>query len=132
MNINAVGRTQEYTELEQEPPAIISEARQPSNWPNQGRIVVENLFVKYAKDAPLEVRESGDSVYHDAAFETKCGRRETQLSREMSPSKLIRSKKLVLLVRHQIADPCMYSCFEGERGQGKLHFRSPCCGLFKS
>ncbi|KAI8803966.1 P-loop containing nucleoside triphosphate hydrolase protein [Cladochytrium replicatum] len=62
MNMNAVERIQEYTELEQEPPAIIPEARPPTNWPNQGRIVVENLSVKYAKDAPIEERASLESV----------------------------------------------------------------------
>ncbi|KAJ3171396.1 hypothetical protein HK101_011253 [Irineochytrium annulatum] len=52
MSMNSVERCQEYLELEQEAPAIIDNHRPPSNWPSEGRILIDNLVMKYAPDLP--------------------------------------------------------------------------------
>jgi ABC-type multidrug transport system fused ATPase/permease subunit len=66
-----VERIIEYTDLPQEPPAIIESQRPPAYWPssaaNTSLVVVEDLTVKYAPDLP--------SVLQDVSFELKAGER---------------------------------------------------------
>ncbi|ORZ04563.1 ABC transporter type 1, transmembrane domain-containing protein [Lobosporangium transversale] len=56
MNLNSVERVAEYMDLEEEPPAIIEGSRPPASWPHAGQIVVENLVMKYAPDAPAVIK----------------------------------------------------------------------------
>jgi len=51
MQINAVERTEEYSNLEQEAPPIVSESRPPSDWPRNGEIRVSDMTLKYASAA---------------------------------------------------------------------------------
>ncbi|CAG8566092.1 12437_t:CDS:2, partial [Acaulospora colombiana] len=62
MNLNAVERVSEFSEIPQEAPAII-EPRPPANWPHDGAISVQNLEVKYASDF--------DPVLHQISFSVK-------------------------------------------------------------
>eukprot|EP00842_Homolaphlyctis_polyrhiza_P006113 jgi/Hompol1/6502/HPOL_003284-RA len=48
----AVERVEEYSRLEQEPPAIVDDFRPPENWPSEGKVVVRDLSIKYAPDLP--------------------------------------------------------------------------------
>lgn len=52
MAMNSVERVEEYSKLEQEPPAIIPGHRPPENWPTQGRVQVVDLTLKYAPELP--------------------------------------------------------------------------------
>ncbi|KAF9113681.1 hypothetical protein BGX27_001044 [Mortierella sp. AM989] len=56
MNLNSVERVTEYMNLEEEPPAIIEGSRPPASWPHAGEIVVDNLVMKYASDAPAVIK----------------------------------------------------------------------------
>ncbi|KAJ7843057.1 hypothetical protein B0H14DRAFT_2359165 [Mycena olivaceomarginata] len=71
LDLNSVERIIEYTDLPQEPPAIIESQRPPAYWPssaaNTSLVVVEDLTVKYAPDLP--------SVLQDVSFELKAGER---------------------------------------------------------
>ncbi|CAG8459975.1 16431_t:CDS:10 [Acaulospora morrowiae] len=62
MSLNAVERVSEFSEIPQEPPAII-EPRPPANWPHSGSISVQNLEVKYASDS--------EPVLHRISFSVK-------------------------------------------------------------
>ncbi|KAJ3072963.1 hypothetical protein HDU98_002550 [Podochytrium sp. JEL0797] len=54
MNMNAVERVSEYTEIEVEQAAIIESNRPPLNWPSKGALTVSNLEMRYAPDqAPV-------------------------------------------------------------------------------
>ncbi|KAI9339377.1 P-loop containing nucleoside triphosphate hydrolase protein [Obelidium mucronatum] len=48
MNMNAVERVDEYSEIEQERPSVIESNRPPSNWPHEGAITVSNLEMRYS------------------------------------------------------------------------------------
>jgi ABC-type multidrug transport system fused ATPase/permease subunit len=52
MAMNSVERVMEYTEIEQEPPAIMENNRPPQNWPENGVVEVRNLSIRYAKELP--------------------------------------------------------------------------------
>ncbi|GJJ75089.1 hypothetical protein EMPS_07447 [Entomortierella parvispora] len=65
MNLNSVERVAEYMNLEEEPAAIIEGSRPPASWPYAGEIVVKNLTMKYAPDAP--------SVIKNVSFKIKAG-----------------------------------------------------------
>ncbi|KAJ3359817.1 hypothetical protein HDU91_004794 [Kappamyces sp. JEL0680] len=52
MNMNSVERVNEFSAIEQEPPAIIDNHRPPQNWPHQGAIQVRDLSMRYAQDLP--------------------------------------------------------------------------------
>jgi len=65
MNLNSVERVAEYMNLEEEPAAIIKGYRPPASWPYAGEIVVENLTMKYALEAP--------SVIKNVSFKIKAG-----------------------------------------------------------
>ncbi|KAJ7041095.1 P-loop containing nucleoside triphosphate hydrolase protein [Mycena alexandri] len=71
LDLNSVERIVEYTELAQDPPAIIESHRPPAYWPssaaNRSLVVVENLYLKYAPDLP--------AVLHGVSFELKAGER---------------------------------------------------------
>jgi ABC-type multidrug transport system fused ATPase/permease subunit len=56
MAMNAVERVEEYTRLEQEPPAI-QDLRPPADWPNKGRVHVKDLTIKYAPELPEVLKE---------------------------------------------------------------------------
>ena len=57
--MTAVERVLEYCVLDQEPPAQVpADRRPPSNWPSEGRIVFENVSMRYSNDenSPLALR----------------------------------------------------------------------------
>ncbi|KAJ2961221.1 hypothetical protein NQZ79_g3555 [Umbelopsis isabellina] len=49
ISFNAVERIEEYTEIDQEAPAITT-PRPPSSWPHEGNIEVRNLHARYSDD----------------------------------------------------------------------------------
>ncbi|KAH8548101.1 P-loop containing nucleoside triphosphate hydrolase protein [Umbelopsis sp. PMI_123] len=59
LSFNSVERVVEYTELDQEPPAIV-QPRPTSTWPEQGIIEFNNLYAKYAPDL--------ETVLHSISF----------------------------------------------------------------
>ncbi|KAJ3024988.1 UNVERIFIED_CONTAM: hypothetical protein HDU68_007583 [Siphonaria sp. JEL0065] len=63
MSMNAVERVDEYSAIEQEPPAIIPGNRPPPLWPSHGEIHVRNLSLKYQPDLP--------NVLHNVSFTTR-------------------------------------------------------------
>ena len=62
-NIVSVERIKEYSEIEQEAPAIIDSNRPLDNWPQQGNIVFKNYSTRYRVDLDL--------VLKDLSFEVK-------------------------------------------------------------
>ncbi|KAF9118109.1 hypothetical protein BGW39_001468, partial [Mortierella sp. 14UC] len=60
--MNSVERVVEYMDLEAEPPAIIQGSRPPASWPHKGEIVVKNLTMKYAPDAPEVIKNISFTV----------------------------------------------------------------------
>ena len=50
VSMNGVERMLEYTELTPEKPAIVEKNRPPGDWPQQGAISVEGLWVRYRAD----------------------------------------------------------------------------------
>ncbi|KAJ3014849.1 UNVERIFIED_CONTAM: hypothetical protein HDU68_000103 [Siphonaria sp. JEL0065] len=69
MTMTSVERLQEYTFLEQERPSVVEGRDVASSWPSNGAITIENLGIKYNRDAPLAVDiprkltiSSGESV----------------------------------------------------------------------
>ncbi|KAJ7725290.1 hypothetical protein DFH07DRAFT_970902 [Mycena maculata] len=71
LDLNSVERIIEYTDLPQEPPAIIESHRPPAYWPssakNSSLVIVEDLNIKYAPELP--------SVLQNVSFELKAGER---------------------------------------------------------
>jgi ABC-type multidrug transport system fused ATPase/permease subunit len=63
MDLNSVERVQEYLELEQEPPTIITNSRPSAAWPTEGCVSVNNLHIRYAPDL--------ETVLRGVTFETK-------------------------------------------------------------
>jgi len=63
MDLNSVERIQEYLELEQEPPTIITNARPSAAWPTEGCLSINNLHIRYAPDL--------ETVLRGLTFETK-------------------------------------------------------------
>ncbi|KAJ3384810.1 hypothetical protein HDU92_003409 [Lobulomyces angularis] len=57
MNMNSVERIQEYSCIEQEPPAIIENQRPPSNWPSAGEVEVKDLVIRYAPELPAVLKK---------------------------------------------------------------------------
>ncbi|KAJ3215679.1 hypothetical protein HDU67_000147 [Dinochytrium kinnereticum] len=56
MCMNSIERLYEYTQIEQEAPAIVPTNRPPQNWPSEGRISIQDLRFKYAPDLPEVLR----------------------------------------------------------------------------
>ncbi|KAJ3316299.1 hypothetical protein HDU76_001906 [Blyttiomyces sp. JEL0837] len=56
MAMNAVERVEEYSTLEQEPPAIVNTYRPSPSWPNTGAIQVRNLTVRYGPSQPAVLK----------------------------------------------------------------------------
>ncbi|KAL6841672.1 hypothetical protein ACP4OV_028501 [Aristida adscensionis] len=54
--IISVERIKQYMHLPSEPPAIIEENRPPITWPQEGRIDLEDLKVKYRLNTPLVLK----------------------------------------------------------------------------
>ncbi|XP_062229045.1 ABC transporter C family member 8-like isoform X2 [Phragmites australis] len=54
--IISVERIKQYMHLPSEPPAIIPENRPPSSWPQEGRIDLQDLKVRYRPNAPLVLK----------------------------------------------------------------------------
>ncbi|TFK56635.1 pleiotropic drug resistance ABC transporter [Heliocybe sulcata] len=53
LNFNSVERIVEYLDVPQEAPAVIEEKTPPAYWPStNGRLIVDNLVVRYAPDLP--------------------------------------------------------------------------------
>jgi ABC-type multidrug transport system fused ATPase/permease subunit len=62
MAMNSVERVEEYTAIEQEPPAIIEENRPSLEWPQEGVIEVKGLCMRYAPDLPDVLKNISFSV----------------------------------------------------------------------
>ncbi|KAI9593640.1 P-loop containing nucleoside triphosphate hydrolase protein, partial [Syncephalis fuscata] len=60
--MNSIERINEYLTLEQEPPAIIEHNRPPSNWPEHGKVEVQDLSIRYATDQSPVIRDLSFSV----------------------------------------------------------------------
>ncbi|KAK7205031.1 P-loop containing nucleoside triphosphate hydrolase protein [Myxozyma melibiosi] len=52
MNMNSAERVEEYLQLDQEAPDVVSDFRPPSGWPLKGAIEVSGLSLRYAPDLP--------------------------------------------------------------------------------
>lgn len=62
MNMNSVERLQEYMDVDQEPPYEIEETKPPALWPQQGRIDVKNVSLRYAPNLPQVIKNVSFSV----------------------------------------------------------------------
>ncbi|KAG0307031.1 hypothetical protein BGZ98_001224 [Dissophora globulifera] len=56
MELNAIERITEYTDMAQEPPAVIEGRRPPAAWPTGGSIEVKDLEMKYAPELETVLR----------------------------------------------------------------------------
>ncbi|KAG2181050.1 hypothetical protein INT43_008632 [Umbelopsis isabellina] len=63
MDLNSVERIQEYLELDEEPPTIITNSRPSAAWPTEGKLSIKNLHIRYASDL--------ETVLRGLTFETK-------------------------------------------------------------
>ncbi|TVU07887.1 hypothetical protein EJB05_41262 [Eragrostis curvula] len=54
--IISVERIKQYMHLPPEPPAIIPEHRPPTSWPQEGRIDLQDLKIRYRPNAPLVLK----------------------------------------------------------------------------
>ncbi|CAH1439035.1 unnamed protein product [Lactuca virosa] len=54
--IISVERVNQYMHLPSEAPLIIEENRPPSNWPDEGKVEIQDLQIRYRPDAPLVLR----------------------------------------------------------------------------
>ncbi|GJN38645.1 hypothetical protein PR202_gb27707 [Eleusine coracana subsp. coracana] len=54
--IISVERIKQYMHIPSEPPAIIPEHRPPTSWPQEGRIDLQNLKIRYRPNAPLVLK----------------------------------------------------------------------------
>ena len=52
MSLNSVERVNEYTDIPQEPDALIEGALPQKIWPSEGKVVVQDLKIRYATDQP--------------------------------------------------------------------------------
>ncbi|KAJ3272317.1 hypothetical protein HDV01_005751 [Terramyces sp. JEL0728] len=57
MEMNAVERVEEYSQLEEEAPAIIPSNRPPYSWPSEGKIDVQGLSLRYSPEGPNVLSE---------------------------------------------------------------------------
>jgi ABC-type multidrug transport system fused ATPase/permease subunit len=62
MAMNSVERMEEYTCIEQEPPAIVENNRPDDNWPDQGVVEVRNLSIRYSPDSPDVLKNISFSI----------------------------------------------------------------------
>ncbi|KAI8838411.1 P-loop containing nucleoside triphosphate hydrolase protein [Chytriomyces cf. hyalinus JEL632] len=62
MNMNAVERVCEYSEIEQEKPPVIESSRPPANWPSKGSLVVSGLEMRYAPEQPAVLSDVSFSI----------------------------------------------------------------------
>ncbi|KAK6465385.1 hypothetical protein DFJ63DRAFT_310481 [Scheffersomyces coipomensis] len=56
MNMNSVERLQEYLKVEQEPPYEIKETQPPPTWPQEGRIIVNDVSLRYSPELPRVIK----------------------------------------------------------------------------
>lgn len=56
MNMNSVERLQEFTHIEEEPPAEIPENVPRSTWPEKGEIEVKDVSLRYAPELPRVIK----------------------------------------------------------------------------
>ncbi|CAI9274124.1 unnamed protein product [Lactuca saligna] len=54
--IISVERVNQYMHLPSEAPLVIEENRPPSNWPDEGKVEIQGLQIRYRPDAPLVLR----------------------------------------------------------------------------
>ncbi|KAI7725504.1 hypothetical protein M8C21_007046, partial [Ambrosia artemisiifolia] len=54
--IISVERVNQYMHLPSEAPLVIEENRPPPNWPNTGKVDIQDLKIRYRPDAPLVLR----------------------------------------------------------------------------
>jgi ABC-type multidrug transport system fused ATPase/permease subunit len=52
MNMNSVERVGEFSEIDQEAPAVIEGHRPPTEWPQKGGIQIQDLSMRYAPELP--------------------------------------------------------------------------------
>lgn len=89
MDLNSVERIQEYLELEQEPPTIITNARPSAAWPTEGRLEINNLHIRYAPDL--------ETVLRGLTFETKAKEKIGVVGRYEKEKRMHCDKNLVRL-----------------------------------
>lgn len=56
MSMNSVERLKEYLEVEQEPEEYLPDNEPPVNWPNEGKLEVSNLSLRYAPHLPMVIK----------------------------------------------------------------------------
>lgn len=56
ISMNSMERVNEYLELEQEAPAIISSSRPPLGWPDKGEVEFCDLSLRYSPELPLVIK----------------------------------------------------------------------------
>lgn len=52
----SVERIKQYMNISPEPPAIVEDNRPPSSWPSKGRIVLQDVKIRYRPNAPLVLK----------------------------------------------------------------------------
>ncbi|KAI9340135.1 P-loop containing nucleoside triphosphate hydrolase protein [Zopfochytrium polystomum] len=85
------------TELVTEPPAVIKDSRPPANWPSEGRIVLENVSMRYAEGLPL--------VLKSVSLEIGAGEKVGIVGRTGS------GKSSLMLALFRLIEPCEGSIF---------------------
>ncbi|KAK1409107.1 hypothetical protein QVD17_35632 [Tagetes erecta] len=54
--IISVERVNQYMNLPSEAPLVIEDSRPPANWPNTGKVEIQNLQIRYRPETPLVLR----------------------------------------------------------------------------
>lgn len=62
MTMNSVERLKEYLDIEEEPAEYLPENEPPANWPDQGRLEVSDLSLRYAPTLPRVIKNVTFSV----------------------------------------------------------------------
>ncbi|KAK3844173.1 MAG: hypothetical protein J3R72DRAFT_505658 [Linnemannia gamsii] len=62
MNMNSLERIIEYTNIEEEAPAVIEGSRPPASWPHTGQILIDHLTVRYSPESPDILKNVSISV----------------------------------------------------------------------
>ncbi|KAI5077528.1 hypothetical protein GOP47_0007352 [Adiantum capillus-veneris] len=54
--IVSIERIRQYLDLPREAPAVIESNRPPTNWPQRGEVLLDNLQIRYRENAPLVLK----------------------------------------------------------------------------